>query len=114
VLENPCVQCCFHAPVLAVDSGVTLNDRETQIVKEEYDGFIRCEAHLLKTAHLAIGEFLKTGSVLVHWLAGRERGPLAVATWLCERHGSTLDEAYGLIISKRPIRDQTSKDAHFG
>jgi hypothetical protein len=102
VLENPCVQGCFHAPVLAVDSRVPLNDGETQVVKEEFGGFTRCEAHLLKTAHLAIDEILKRGSVLIHCLAGRERSPLVVATWLCERHGLTLDEAYELIISKRP------------
>jgi hypothetical protein len=101
VLESPCVQGCFHAPILAVDSGVVLNGRETQVVKEECGGFV--EAHLLKTAHLAIDEFLKIGSVLVHCLAGRERSPLVVATWLCERHGFTLDEAYEFIISKRQI-----------
>jgi Dual specificity phosphatase, catalytic domain len=103
VLENPCVQGCFHAPVLAVDSGITLHDRETQLVQEQPICFVRCEAYLLKTAHLAIDEFLKAGSVLVHCLAGRERSPLVVTTWLCERHGFSLDEAYGLIISKRPI-----------
>jgi len=103
VLENPCAQGCSHAPILAVGSGGILNDRETQLVKEEYGRLIRCAPHLLKTAHLVIDEFLKTGQVLVHCLAGRERSPLVVATWLCERHGVTLDEAYGLIISKRPV-----------
>jgi Dual specificity phosphatase, catalytic domain len=103
VLEIPCVQCCFHAPVLAVDSGVSLSDRETEVIKEAHCGFVRCEVHLLRTAHHAIDEFLETGSVLVHCVAGRERSPLVVATWLCERRGLTLDEAYRLIISKRPI-----------
>jgi hypothetical protein len=102
VLESPCVQGCFHAPILAIDDGVILNHPETQLMKKEYGGFIRCEAHLLKTAHRVIDKFLKTGPVLVHCLAGTERSPLVVATWLCERHGLVLREAYDLILKKRP------------
>jgi hypothetical protein len=103
VLESRCVEDCFHAPILAIERGVILNNCETQHPRKENGGFIRCEAHLLKTAHLAIDEFLKTGPVLVHCLAGTERSPLVVATWLCERRGLPLDSAYKPIIKKRPI-----------
>jgi hypothetical protein len=104
VLENPCgVEDCFHAPLITVDSSGILNDREIQLTKEEYAGLVRCDAHLLKRSHRAIDEFLRAGPVLVHCLAGRERSPLVLATWLCERHGLILGAAYELIISKRPI-----------
>jgi protein-tyrosine phosphatase len=65
-----------------------------------------CDAHLLKKAHYAIDKFLKTGPVLVHCLAGSERSPLVVATWLCERHSFTLGEAYKLLMRKRPIVEE--------
>jgi hypothetical protein len=102
-LERPCVAHCFHAPILVIDSNGTLNNQETQLTEEESGDLIRCDTHLLKRAHHAIDEFLQAGPVLVHCLAGRERSPFVVATWLCERRGLTLDEAYGFIISKRPI-----------
>jgi hypothetical protein len=107
VLESPCcgVEDCFHAPILVIDSSVRLRDRATPLTVEEYCSLIRirCDAHLLQKAHRAIDEFLKAGPVLVHCLAGSERSPLVVATWLCERHGLTVGAAYDLIISKRPM-----------
>jgi hypothetical protein len=116
VLENPCrVADCFHAPILAIESS-GFRDRTTPLTVEEYCSLIRirCDTQLLKTAHQAMDEFLKTSPVLVHCLAGRERSPLVVATWLCERNGMTLGEAYKLIMSKRPIvekRDFWLEDA---
>jgi hypothetical protein len=107
VLESPCcgVEDCFHTPILVIDSSVHLHDRTTPLTVEEYCGLIRirCDTHLLQRAHQAIDKFLKTGPVLVHCLAGHERSPLVVATWLCERNGLSLSAAYDLIISKRPI-----------
>jgi hypothetical protein len=106
VLENPCsAEDCFHAPILAIDSSIRLHDRATPLTVEEYCSLIRirCDTHLLRKAHQAIDELLKTSPVLVHCLAGRERSPLVVATWLCERHCLTLGDAYKLIMSKRPI-----------
>ena len=106
VLESPCgVEDCFHAPVLAIDSSVRLHDPTTPLTVEEYCSLIRvrCDAHLLKNAHHAIDKFLQAGPVLIHCLAGRERSPLVVATWLCERRGLSLGAAYELIVSKRPI-----------
>jgi protein-tyrosine phosphatase len=41
--------------------------------------------------------------VLVHCEEGCERAPLAVAWFLKTRRGMTLDEAYALIKSRRPI-----------
>ena len=41
--------------------------------------------------------------VLVHCGAGVERSPLTVAWYLHRKHGKTLDEAYALLLSKRPI-----------
>jgi hypothetical protein len=106
VLENPCgVEDCFHASILVIDSSARLHDRATPLTVEEYCSLIRirCDRHLLKRAHQAIDEFLKASPVLVHCVAGRERSPLVVATWLCERYCLTLGEAYKLIMSKRPI-----------
>lgn len=41
--------------------------------------------------------------VLVHCGAGSERAPLAVAWFLYRRRAMTLDEAYELLKSRRPI-----------
>jgi len=107
LLENPCsVEDCFHAPILTLDSSVTLNDLETDPAIEHCGVLIRCEEHLLQKAHHTIEDFLKAGSVLVHCLAGGERSPLVVATWLSHRHGFSLSEAYKLIIKKRPIVEE--------
>lgn len=47
--------------------------------------------------------------LLVHCEEGCERAPLAVAWFLKTRRGMTLDEAYALIKSRRPIvRDRRS------
>lgn len=42
------------------------------------------------------------GKVLVHCNAGIERSPLTVAWFLYRKRGLSIDEAYALIISKRP------------
>jgi hypothetical protein len=86
VLETPCaIEDCFHAPIFVIDTSA------------------RCDTHLLKKANQAIDKLFKTGPVLVHCLAGCERSPLVVASWLCKRHGLALGEAYNIITSKRPI-----------
>jgi protein-tyrosine phosphatase len=41
--------------------------------------------------------------VLVHCEEGCERAPLVVAWYLRERRGMTLDQAYALLKSRRPI-----------
>lgn len=48
----------------------------------------------------ALGRGLR---VLVHCEEGCERAPLVVAWYLRARRGMTLDEAYALLKSKRPI-----------
>jgi hypothetical protein len=105
VLETPScgVEDCFHAPILIFDRSVIRNDRQTELSTDECSDLIRCDTHRLKRAHHAIDEFLQACPVLVHCLAGRERSPLVVATWLCERRGFVLGEAYKLIMGKRPI-----------
>lgn len=40
--------------------------------------------------------------ILVYCGQGLERSPLVVAMYLCRYHGMSLEEAYGLIESKRP------------
>jgi hypothetical protein len=58
----------------------------------------------LDTTSALIDAGLRLGMrVLVHCEEGCERAPLAVAWFLKTRHGMTLDEAYGLIKSRRPI-----------
>jgi hypothetical protein len=47
---------------------------------------------------LALGQ-----RVLVHCEEGSERAPLVVAWFLNQRRGLSLDEAYALLSSKRPI-----------
>ncbi len=42
-------------------------------------------------------------AVLVHCGAGSERAPLAVAWYLSRRREMTLDEAYDLLKSRRPV-----------
>lgn len=52
----------------------------------------------------AIESSLDTGKdVLVHCWVGMERSPLAVAWFLHKKRGMTMDDAYNLIISKRPF-----------
>lgn len=41
--------------------------------------------------------------VLVHCEEGSERAPLVVAWFLTRRRGMTLDEAYALMMGKRPV-----------
>jgi hypothetical protein len=105
VVETLCcgVEGCFHAPILTLENGVNRHDRGVELGDKQSGSLIRCEGHLLKKARQAIDEFLRAGPVLVHCLAGRERSPLLVATWLCERGDLGLDEAYDLILRKRPI-----------
>ncbi len=60
-------------------------------------------ATLESTAAL-IDHSLKIGRrVLVHCEEGCERAPLVVAWFLKTRRGMTLDEAYALLKSRRPI-----------
>jgi hypothetical protein len=58
----------------------------------------------LDTTAALIDAGLRLGMpVLVHCEEGCERAPLAVAWFLKTRRGMTLDEAYALIKSRRPI-----------
>jgi len=56
-----------------------------------------------KTADLIDTELALGHRVLVHCEEGSERAPLAVAWFLKTKRGKTLDEAYALLKSKRPI-----------
>lgn len=55
------------------------------------------------TAEIIDGALGGGRAVLVHCGAGSERAPLAVAWYLHRRRGITLDEAYALLKSRRPI-----------
>ncbi len=70
----------IHMPFLA--DGVGSLDRTAALIEEE----------------LALGR-----RVLVHCEEGCERAPLVVAWFLKTKRGKTLDEAYGLLKSQRPI-----------
>jgi protein-tyrosine phosphatase len=60
-------------------------------------------ASLERTAAL-IDEQLALGNrVLVHCEEGCERAPLVIAWFLKTRRGNTLDEAYALLKSRRPM-----------
>jgi protein-tyrosine phosphatase len=56
-----------------------------------------------KTAALIDAELEQGNRVLVHCEEGCERAPLVVAWFLKTRRGNTLDEAYALLKSKRPM-----------
>ena len=70
----------IHMPVLA--DGVASLDRTAALIEDE----------------LALGH-----RVLVHCEEGCERAPLVVAWFLKTKRGKTLDEAYALLKSRRPI-----------
>lgn len=58
----------------------------------------------LKLIHSIITDaYIAHEQILVHCRGGVERSPLTVATWLQSRRGFTLDEAYTLIMLRRPI-----------
>jgi protein-tyrosine phosphatase len=56
-----------------------------------------------KTAALIDEELALGHRVLVHCEEGCERAPLVVAWFLKTKRGMTIDEAYGLLKSRRPI-----------
>jgi protein-tyrosine phosphatase len=56
-----------------------------------------------KTAALIDAELEQGNRVLVHCEEGCERAPLVVAWFLKTRRGNTLDEAYALLKTKRPM-----------
>jgi protein-tyrosine phosphatase len=58
---------------------------------------------LERTAALIDDELAHSHRVLVHCEEGCERAPLVVAWFLKTRRGMTLDEAYALLRSRRPI-----------
>jgi protein-tyrosine phosphatase len=58
---------------------------------------------LERTAALIDDELALGRRVLVHCEEGCERAPLVVAWFLKTRRGMTLDEAYTLLRSRRPI-----------
>ncbi len=70
----------IHMPFLA--DGVASLDRTAALIEDE----------------LALGH-----RVLVHCEEGCERAPLVVAWFLKTKRGKTLDEAYALLKSRRPI-----------
>ena len=70
----------FHMPILA--RGIESLDRTAEMIADE----------------LARGH-----RVLVHCEEGCERAPLVVAWFLKTRRAMTLDDAYALLKSKRPI-----------
>jgi predicted protein tyrosine phosphatase len=60
-------------------------------------------ATLDSTAAVIDAALERNQRVLVHCEEGCERAPLAVAWFLKTRRGMTLDEAYALMKSRRPI-----------
>ena len=56
-----------------------------------------------RTAALIDDELAQGNRVLVHCEEGCERAPLVVAWYLKTKRGKTLDEAYALLKSRRPI-----------
>ena len=60
-------------------------------------------ASLDRTAALIDQELARGRRVLVHCEEGCERAPLVVAWFLKTKRGKTLDEAYALLKSQRPI-----------
>jgi protein-tyrosine phosphatase len=60
-------------------------------------------ATLDKTAELIDDELAQGHRVLVHCEEGCERAPLVVAWFLKTRRSKTLDEAYAMLKSGRPI-----------
>ena len=60
-------------------------------------------ATLDSTAAVIDAALERNQRVLVHCEEGCERAPLVVAWFLKTRHGMTLDEAYALMKSRRPI-----------
>ena len=60
-------------------------------------------ATLDTTAALIEAALCRGMRVLVHCEEGCERAPLVIAWFLKTRRGMTLDQAYELIISRRPI-----------
>jgi protein-tyrosine phosphatase len=56
-----------------------------------------------RTAALIDDELAQGNRVLVHCEEGCERAPLVVAWYLKTRRGKTLDEAYALLKSRRPM-----------
>jgi protein-tyrosine phosphatase len=56
-----------------------------------------------QTAALIDDELAQGHRVLVHCEEGCERAPLVVAWFLKNRRGMTLDEAYALLKSRRPM-----------
>jgi protein-tyrosine phosphatase len=56
-----------------------------------------------ETAKLIDAALARGERVLVHCEEGCERAPLVVAWYLRARRGMTLDEAYALLKSRRPI-----------
>lgn len=56
-----------------------------------------------ETAELIDAALARGERVLVHCEEGCERAPLVVAWYLRARRGLTLDEAYALLKSRRPI-----------
>lgn len=60
-------------------------------------------ASLERTAALLDDELALGHRVLVHCEEGCERAPLVVAWFLKTKRGMTIDEAYALLKSRRPI-----------
>ena len=56
-----------------------------------------------KTAELIDDELARGHRVLVHCEEGCERAPLVVAWFLKTKRGKTLDEAYAILKSRRPM-----------
>ncbi len=56
-----------------------------------------------RTAAMIDDELARGNRVLVHCEEGCERAPLVVAWFLKTRRGMTLDQAYALLKSRRPI-----------
>lgn len=63
----------------------------------------RAELSQLDAVAEVIESQLASRVVVVHCGAGIERSPLAVVWFLYKKRGMTLDEAYTLVRSKRPI-----------
>jgi len=77
----------------------TYYDAQISLYPDERTNMIR-----LKTLALLIDELIQAGRpVAVHCSMGMERSVLAVAYYLHTKMDKTLDEAYALIMERRPI-----------
>ncbi len=93
----------FQGQVVYVREDIPLKSRpDAKWIPFHRDG--KADTARLNEAAAAIEDLLAQGDrVFVHCGAGTKRSPLAVAWYLHKYRGMSLDEAYVLIQTKRPI-----------